>query len=128
MKFIFLLLASSSLLLAFNSCGQSIGNNPTAGAEHAPRPKPRLPAPSATKPPFFHPLLQTKASAIAVAEPILFSIYGQENIIRQRPYKVWLEKGAWYLSGTLPASAVGGTFYLVIEASNCRVQTLFHTK
>ena len=63
-----------------------------------------------------------------MAEPILFSIYGQENIIRQRPYKMRLEKGVWHLSGTLPTSTVGGTFYLVIEASNCRVQTLFYTK
>ena len=125
MKFIFSIIVSSSLLVAFAVSGQRAGNGPASNA-HAPKPRPA--APPADKPPFFHPLLMTEAQAIAVAEPILFSIYGRENIIRERPYRAQLLKGCWHLSGTLPEAAVGGTFYLVIEASNCRVHALFHTK
>ncbi|MBF9221320.1 NTF2 fold immunity protein [Hymenobacter ruricola] len=119
MKRFFLNILVISQLLAFASHGQNIGSNGKAGT-----------ATPASKPPYHRPLLTTEALAIAVAEPVLFSIYGRENILRQRPYRARLTSGFWHLSGTLPAPAatVGGTFYLVIEASNCRVQTLFHSK
>jgi hypothetical protein len=83
---------------------------------------------AAPKAPFYKPLLPTKAVAIAVTEPLLFSIYGKENIIRQRPYEVYLINGFWYLSGTLPQDMDGGTFELVVEAKNGRVVELTHGK
>jgi hypothetical protein len=78
--------------------------------------------------PFYNPLLPTKAVAIAVAEPLLFSIYGKETIIRQRPYEAYLINGFWYLAGTLPQDMDGGTFELVVEAKNGRVVELTHGK
>ncbi|SDY82866.1 NTF2 fold immunity protein [Hymenobacter psychrophilus] len=61
-------------------------------------------------------------------EPLLFSIYGKENIIRQRPYEVYLINGFWYLAGTLPDDMLGGTFELIVEAQNGRVVELTHGK
>ena len=130
MKLLPSILVSGSLLVALAAGGQSAGSNATARRARVHPTRLQVAAQPPDKPPFFHPLLTTEALAIAVAEPILFSIYGRENIIRQRPYRVRLLKGCWHLSGTLPgpATTVGGTFYLVIEASNCRVQTVLHTK
>ena len=130
MKFVFPFVAGSGLLVAFASGGQGVDSKATGTTPYAANARARPAATPADKPPFHHPLLTTEAIAIAVAEPILFSVYGQENIMRQRPYRAQLSKGCWHLSGTLhkPAATVGGTFYLVIEASNCRVHTLFHTK
>ena len=126
MKLTFFVLVCSSLLGAFVSDAQS--SPARKAAVRTPLPKRAVVAKAAAKPPFFHPLITTEALAIAVAEPILFSIYGPENIKQQRPYRVHLVDGCWQLSGTLPEATVGGTFYIVIEASNCRVLTLFHTK
>ena len=83
---------------------------------------------AAPEAPFYKPLLPTKAVAIAVAEPLLFSIYGKESIIQQRPYEAYLINGFWYLAGTLPQNMVGGTFELVVEAKNGRVVELTHGK
>ena len=130
MRIIFPILLGSNLLIAFAAHGQKTGDRVATSNSrtHSTRSQPATQP--TDKPPFHHPLLTTEALAIAVAEPILFSIFGRENIIQQRPYSVRLRKGCWHLSGTLPglATTVGGTFYLVIEASNCRVQTIFHTK
>ena len=78
--------------------------------------------------PFYKPLLPTKAVAIAVAEPLLFSIYGKAQISQQRPYEAYLINGFWYLTGTLPQDMVGGTFELIMEAKNGRVVQLTHGK
>ena len=128
MELLFLAVAGCSHLVAFASHGQNVGSKGKAGTARSQAS--RLAASPTNKSPFPHPLIATEALAIAVAEPMLFSVYGRENILRQRPYRVRLTNGYWHLSGTLPAPAatVGGTFYLVIEASNCRVHTLFHTK
>jgi hypothetical protein len=78
--------------------------------------------------PFYRPLLETQALAIAVVEPLLFSIYGEEEIRRQRPYKACFIKGFWYLSGTLPTGWKGGTFEIIVEAQNGRIWHLTHGK
>ncbi len=77
---------------------------------------------------FVRPLLPTKTVAVAVVEPMLFAIYGKENIMRQRPYEVYLVDGVWYLSGTLPRGGLGGTFEILVDATNGRVLSLTHGK
>lgn len=74
------------------------------------------------------PLLPTKEVAVAVAEPILFNIYGKQHIIRERPYEAYRINGYWYISGTLPAGYEGGTFEIIMEANNGRVVHLTHDK
>jgi hypothetical protein len=78
--------------------------------------------------PFVRSLLPTKAVAVAVVEPMLFAIYGKENIIRQRPYEGYLVDGVWYLSGTLPTGWIGGTFEILVDATTGRVLSLTHDK
>ena len=42
--------------------------------------------------------INDEVSAISVAEPILFSSYGKENILKQRPYKIGKVQNYWTLS------------------------------
>ena len=58
--------------------------------------------------PFYDTLIKDKVTAIGVAEPILFKIYGKKNIISERPYECYLVDGYWYICGTLPKSFEGG--------------------
>jgi len=69
-----------------------------------------------------------KATAIAVAEPILFKVYGKEQIIHEQPYVADLVDGYWILSGTLPQGWLGGTFLIVISSKDGRVIRLIHYK
>ena len=52
--------------------------------------------------PFYDTLITDKETAIAMAEPLLFKIYGKEKIESERPYEIYLIDGYWYISGTLP--------------------------
>jgi hypothetical protein len=75
-----------------------------------------------------HSLLTTQALAIAVAEPILFHIYGKSTVISERPYESYLLHGFWYIAGTLPEDYVGGTFEIILDAKDGRVIFLSHGK
>jgi hypothetical protein len=66
--------------------------------------------------------------AISVAEPILFSMYGKENIINQRPYESYQIDKYWIISGTLPKGSAGGTFLIILDARNSKVIRLTHGK
>jgi len=46
-------------------------------------------------------VMPDKQTAIAVVEPILFKIYGKDQIIGERPYLIDLVDGYWIVSGTL---------------------------
>jgi hypothetical protein len=69
-----------------------------------------------------------KQTAIAVAEAILFKIYGKEQIINERPYEVYFVNGYWVLNGTLPEKMLGGCFLIVLSAKDGRVVRLTHYK
>jgi len=69
-----------------------------------------------------------KATAIAVAEPILFKIYGKNQILGEKPYSVSLVDGYWILGGTLPKGYKGGTFLIIFSAKDGQVIKLIHTK
>ena len=60
--------------------------------------------------PFYDTLIKDREPAIAVAEPIVFKIYGKKNIVRERPYECYLIDGYWYICGTLPKGWKGGGF------------------
>jgi hypothetical protein len=127
MNFAFSVLAGSLWLLALPCFGQKAGSRSTLGEAYARQQVQRV-IKAAPKAPFYKPLLPTKVVAIAVVEPLLFSIYGKEQIIQQRPYEAYLINGVWYLAGTLPQDMDGGTFEIMVEAKNGRVMELTHGK
>ena len=117
------------LLLSLPTFGQSLKNRSTVGKGYAEE-QVRLAilAGKHQALPTDKPLLANNNIAIAVAEPMLFNIYGKDNIIRQRPYEAYLVFGFWYIMGTLPKDSKGGTFEIIIEASTSRVIDVNHGK
>ena len=73
-------------------------------------------------------IIKDKETAISVTEPILFHTYKKENIIKQRPYEVYLIDDYWIVSGTLPEGSLGGTFLIILDARNSRIIRLTHGK
>jgi hypothetical protein len=73
-------------------------------------------------------LIKDEKTAIGVAEPILFEIYGKSKIEDERPYEVFLINNYWVISGTLNRFSLGGTFSIVIDARNSKVMRIIHYK
>ncbi|WP_157807296.1 YbbC/YhhH family protein [Hymenobacter chitinivorans] len=73
-------------------------------------------------------LLPDQATAVTVVEPLLFRIYGKDNIVRQRPYEAYLIDGFWYVSGTLPNGCDGGVFEIILNAKDSQVLQVTHGK
>jgi len=73
-------------------------------------------------------ILEDKETAISVAEPILFKIYGKENIQSEKPYQAYLVNNYWVISGTLPDDSLGGTFLIILDAKNSQVIRITHGK
>ena len=73
-------------------------------------------------------LIKDNLTAINVAEPILFSIYGKENIESQKPYETYLINNYWVIAGTLQKDWSGGTFLIIIDARNSKVLKVTHGK
>ncbi|MGF7081680.1 NTF2 fold immunity protein [Mucilaginibacter sp. UYCu711] len=76
-------------------------------------------------------ILPDKATAIAVAEPILFKAYGKKLIMSERPYNTKLVKGNWIITGYMPKSTPGdlvggGTFLIIMSSKDGRVIKLTH--
>jgi len=72
-------------------------------------------------------VLPNKDVAIKVAEPILFSIYGEKNILKQKPYNVSLRENKWIITGTVH-SEKGGSFLIILDARNSKVLRVIHEK
>jgi hypothetical protein len=73
-------------------------------------------------------ILLDSATALAVAEAILFNVYGRENVVLQRPYTIHRRNFYWELSGTLAPKMRGGVFEIVLDARDGRVVYLTHGK
>lgn len=73
-------------------------------------------------------VIPDKQTAIAVAEPILFKIYGKDQILGEKPYNISLIDGYWLLSGLLPEGYKGGTFLIILSEKDGRVIKLTHGK
>ena len=73
-------------------------------------------------------IIKDSLTAINIAEPILFSIYGKENIISQRPYEIYFIDNYWVINGTLPAEWKGGTFLIIIDSRNSKIIRITHGK
>ena len=64
--------------------------------------------------------------AISIVEPLLFSVYGKENIVKQRPYKIGKVQNYWVISGSLPKQTIGGVFEIIIDSKNGKIVRLTH--
>ncbi len=73
-------------------------------------------------------VIKDSLTAIAIAEPILFGVYGQSNIVKQKPYEIYHISNYWVLSGTLPKDMCGGTFLIIINDRNSQVIKITHGK
>ncbi|MES2428984.1 MAG: YbbC/YhhH family protein [Bacteroidota bacterium] len=73
-------------------------------------------------------VIPDKLTAITIAEPILFKIYGKAQIISEKPYNVNLIDDYWVLEGSLPKGYVGGTFFIILSSKDGRVIKLIHYK
>ena len=74
------------------------------------------------------PLIPKKENAINYAENILFELYGKENIINEKPYRIYLINDYWIITGTLPKGMLGGVFELVFDSWNGKILMLVHGK
>ncbi|MFB9078813.1 YbbC/YhhH family protein [Flavobacterium procerum] len=72
--------------------------------------------------------IKNKNTAIEVAEPILFEIYGESHIKDQKPYEAYLIDNYWVINGTLPIGMVGGGFLIIIDARDSKVLKVTHYK
>ncbi|MES2543762.1 MAG: YbbC/YhhH family protein [Bacteroidota bacterium] len=73
-------------------------------------------------------IIKDRLTAIQVAEPILFGIYGKDNIESQKPYECYLIENYWIIGGALPKDMLGGTFLIIIDARNSKVLKITHGK
>lgn len=74
-------------------------------------------------------LVSSEQTAVAIAEAIMFPIYGEECIRMQSPYSVCLINNKyWKVCGNLPAGAIGGTFYIIINKSDGQILYGWHGK
>jgi hypothetical protein len=71
-------------------------------------------------------LVPDKETAIKIAEVVLFRLYGEENIISQRPYKVRQEDDTWWISGTIKENMFGSVFNIAISKQTGAVLHLEH--
>jgi hypothetical protein len=73
-------------------------------------------------------LINDGQTAIKIAEPILFEIYGEDKIKHQKPYEVHLINNHYVINGTLLLGEQGGTFLIIIDARNAKVLKINHYK
>ena len=72
-------------------------------------------------------LVPDQRTAIAIAEAVLFPIYGEKNIRQQRPYVVKHARGKWIIEGApLPAGFAGGVFHIVIRQRDAKILEITH--
>ncbi len=73
-------------------------------------------------------LIGNKEKLISIAEPILFDIYGRQEILDERPYEIYLFGDYWIMMGTLSEGWKGGTFTIIINRITCEVIGISHGK
>ena len=71
-------------------------------------------------------LVPDRATAIAIAEAVLFPIYGEKSIREQRPYVVKHTAGKWAIDGSIPKGFVGGSFHIVIRQRDAKILEISH--
>jgi len=118
------------LTISFSACGQSNKDRIVLGKEYA-----KQELISVLNDKNQHNIIDNKTvlikdslTAINIAEPILFSIYGKNNIIKQRPYEAYFLDNFWVIKGSLPKGYKGGTFLIIIDSRNSQIKKITHGK
>jgi hypothetical protein len=72
-------------------------------------------------------VVSDQKTAIAVAEAVLFHVYGEKAVREQRPYIVKHVRDKWIIDGAPPpAGMAGGSFHIVISQRDGRVLEITH--
>lgn len=71
-------------------------------------------------------IVENKQVAIDIAEIILFNFYGEDEILDEKPYEIYLINEIWVIFGTLPKNYLGGTFKICINKKNGQVISICH--
>jgi len=72
-------------------------------------------------------LVSDQKMAIAIAESVLFHVYGERTIREQRPYIVKHVRDKWIIDGAPPPRGMaGGSFHIVISQRDGRVLEITH--
>lgn len=74
-----------------------------------------------------------KETASLIAEVILKPIYGENNIERQKPFKIFLENDVWKVMGTLTKigdkeEVLGGVFIIKISKKDAKIIRVTHSR
>ena len=130
MKYLKFLFGLSGLTFCLTSCGQTNSDRIILGKEYAKNELTSTLKDSKTNNVINNKtvILKDSSTAVAVAEPILFGIYGEKNINEQKPYEIYHIDNYWVLTGTLPKGWKGGTFLIIMDDRNCRVLKIIHGK
>ena len=67
-------------------------------------------------------------TAIAIAIAVWEPIYGNEQILKQKPFKAVLVNGIWTVQGSLPKDSIGGVAVAEIAKDDGRVLRVSHGK
>ena len=80
----------------------------------------------------FDTLIKNKELALAIAEPILFNVFGKKDIESKLPYHCELSNGNWsiWVSPTQKDNVIvfGGTNGIIMRAINGEIISLIRTK
>ena len=72
--------------------------------------------------------ITSSQAGIALAESLLFKVYGKKLITREKPYYVYSNKLHLYIHGTIPERSRRGTFNIIINKKTGEVIRLIHYK
>lgn len=73
-------------------------------------------------------IIKDDKSVIHIAETVLFNIYGEKNILAEKPYLVHHYKNFWYMKGSLNKYDEGGVFELLMDDRNAQIIRITHGK
>lgn len=71
-------------------------------------------------------LVPDKETAIKIAEVVLLRLYGEEDIVSQRPYQVREEREIWWICGTQKDKELGSVFGVAISRQTAAILYLEH--
>lgn len=67
-------------------------------------------------------------TAIKIAVAVWTTIYGKDQIEKEKPYSAVLREGIWYVSGSLPPGYAGGVAEAEISKDDGRILRISHGK
>jgi len=72
--------------------------------------------------------IKNKKELIKLVEPLLFEKFGEQEIISEKPYQIFMARGFWVITGTMKCGYAGGTFVSVVDSESGEIVLLTHFK